>query len=128
MMKIHITGQKELQAKLERFATQFPKEAGGALLAEAEIEMTESKRRVPVDTGALRSSGFVEGPNFTPRAIECVLGFGGPAAEYAAAVHEDLDAHHPTGEAKFLERPLMEAAPYLLGRLADRLDLTRLLL
>lgn len=28
--------------------------------------------------------------------------------DYAAAVHEDLDAHHDVGEAKFIERALLE--------------------
>ena len=34
--------------------------------------------------------------------------------EYAKYVHEDLDAHHDTGNAKFLERPARRLRPELM--------------
>lgn len=73
----------------------------------AETVMTASKRDyVPVDTGALRASGFVEQAVQLPTGAYISFGFGGPAAPYAAIVHEDLAAHHPVGSAKYLEIPL----------------------
>lgn len=55
---------------------------------------------VPVDTGALRSSGRVEGP-----ALNVVtLSFGGASAPYALKVHEELDTPHTVGEARYLVR------------------------
>jgi hypothetical protein len=75
---------------------------------EAERLMTESKQTfVPVDTGALRSSGHVEPVRFTGRAtIEVSLGYGGPSAAYALEVHENLNSHHAYGQAKYLETPV----------------------
>lgn len=74
-----------------------------ALRSVAEVWMTEAKKRTPVDTGVLRSSGHVQGPTFSGRVIEVKLVFGGPAAKYAAAVHENLTAKHNVGQAKYLE-------------------------
>lgn len=97
--------------------------AATALYQEAEIEMTEAKKRTPVDTGALRSSGFVEPPVASGDEISVRLGFGGPAAPYAIIVHEDLSALHPVGQAKFLESTILESAPYMAARVAKRLGL-----
>jgi hypothetical protein len=46
------------------------------------------------------------------------LGFGGPSAPYAVIVHENLNVRHQVGQAKFLERPLNEAARGLAERIA----------
>lgn len=120
---------REVQQKLDLFARIFPMEAGAALFAEAEIEMTESKRRTPVDTGALRSTGFVKPPYFSSdHNITVVLGFGGPAAPYALIVHEDMEAFHKVGQAKYLESTLMESRPFIAQRIANRLQLDRMAL
>lgn len=34
------------------------------------------------------------------------VGFGGEEAFYALYVHENIQAHHPIGQAKFLEQPM----------------------
>lgn len=64
--------------------------------------LEEAKSRVPVDTGELRDSGEVR-----VRGGRAQVVF---TAEHAAVVHEDLQASHRAGEAKFLERPLLEEA------------------
>lgn len=43
---------------------------------------------VPVDTGALMSSGHVQGPQRDGGKVTVILGYGGPSAKYAAYVHE----------------------------------------
>ena len=85
--------------------------------------MTEAKRRTPVRTGVLKGSGHVTGPIWHGRDVTVELKFGGPAAPYAVAVHEGVDVFHKNGEAKFLERPLMESAPHLAARVARRIKL-----
>jgi hypothetical protein len=120
---LKIDGLDQLQRRLTELAQGLGAEVGNALRAEAEIEMTEAKRRTPVLTGALRGSGHVTGPTFRGRDITVELKFGGPAAPYAVAVHENLEAFHKNGEAKFLERPLMESAPHLAARVARRIKL-----
>jgi hypothetical protein len=79
-----------------------------ALYMEAERLMTESKEvYVPVDTGTLRTSGHVEPIKYTGKtSVEVSLGYGGPAAFYALEVHENLNAHHVVGMAKYLETPV----------------------
>lgn len=98
---------------------------------EASLVMSASQAQVPVDTGALRSTGVVGFPETRGSEISVVLGYGGPAGAnnspinrlgrsgrppsdevgYAVKVHEDKEAHHEVGKAKFLEEPFAEAAP-----------------
>lgn len=72
----------------------------GATLAglmEAGLQIEHSaKGRVPVDTGNLKNSGYTRKAG--KLAVE--VGF---TAFYAVYVHENLDARHPVGEAKFLQ-------------------------
>lgn len=110
-------------ANIRRVAKSFPDKALGALRVEAEVEMTESKRRVPVEHGTLRASGFVatsrNGSN-----LSAVLSYGGAAEDYAIVQHERLDFLHPRGgQAKYLESVLNESRPFMLARLARRLNL-----
>lgn len=118
-----LNGLDALVAKLRTMAQDTPKRVGSALYAEAGIEMTEAKRRTPVETGALRSTGVVAEPELSGNRVTVAMGFGGPAVDYAVPVHENLEAHHPRGQAKFLESVLNEAAPFLGQRIAARLQL-----
>jgi hypothetical protein len=110
--------------KLKLFA---PDEFARALYQEALIELKEIKLRTPVDTGALRASEQVTEPQRDGRRIWVTVIAGGPTVTYAFVVHEDLEAFHRVGEAKFIERPLAESAPYLGDRIAKRIDLNRAL-
>lgn len=49
---------------------------------------------------------------------DAVVGYSAP---YAVFVHEDLEAHHPVGEARFLSRALRAGAPFRRAFLADAL-------
>lgn len=116
-----IVGLDKVGRELEKLASDLGKAVGVALHAEANIEMTEAKRRCPVDTGALRSSGHVVTMHDAGRISEVRLVFGGPAAGYALYVHENQEAFHKTGRSKFLESTLLESAPYLAQRVAARM-------
>ena len=86
--------------------------AASGLRQTAEEMMTESKRLVPVDTGTLKGSGYVEPVDMADLSVR--LGFGGPAEPYALVQHEDLSLRHPGGgQAKFLEIPVNALAPKL---------------
>lgn len=63
---------------------------------------------MPVDKGILRGSGYVTDPDVRPGRISVSMGY---ATDYAAAVHERLDAAHTVGQAKYLEQPLLEDLP-----------------
>lgn len=118
-----------MKRKIRALAEKFPARLDRALKLRAEGVMTRAKSEfVPVDLGALRSSGHVGDPERSGdgRDVEIMLSFGGPAAPYALVQHENLDYVHRVGEAKYLEKPLMEAVGTLAGDLADDLDVDRL--
>jgi hypothetical protein len=120
--RIQFRGQAQVSANLRALVRAMPDAVGRALREEAEIEMTEAKERTPVDTGALRASGHVTGPERAGKQISVDLNYGGVAAPYAVYVHEDMDAHHPVGQAKFLESTLLESAPHMPKRIATRVE------
>lgn len=116
-----IKGLDDVKANIGRLADAITTEVGAAMRTEYEIEMTEAKRRTPVDTGALRGSGHVTGPKRSGNTLKVMLGFGGPAAPYALRVHEDMEVWHRVGQAKFLESTILESVPYMAGRIARRI-------
>jgi hypothetical protein len=98
-----------------------------AFYREGEELIAEAKEEVPVDTGALLASGFVEQPEIQGDTVTVRCGFGGPATEYAFYVHEKLDVYHPTGKPKFLEDPFNRRITGLNQRVAAQVkqDLER---
>ena len=118
-LELDVTPMAEALAALAERAVPA---ATAALFQEAERVMTASKEIVPVLTGALRASGHVQLPEVSALDVSVTLGYGGPAAPYAVYVHENVMARHKEGQqAKFLERPMLEAAEGMEGRLADAL-------
>lgn len=112
-------------ADLKKLKISAPGTFAQALYQEAQIELTEIKKRTPVDTGALRASERVSQPIVDGKRIYVVISAGGlpsAAAPYAFFVHEDLEAFHKTGQAKYIESVLNESAPYLADRIARRID------
>lgn len=101
------------ESVFQNVSRQIRDRAGAAMYQFGEAVMTEAKTLCPVDTGTLRSSGHVKAPVFAGNDIEITLGFGGASAPYAAIVHEDLTAKHPSGQAKYLELPAIQNAPRL---------------
>lgn len=90
---------------------------------ETEIEATECRRITPVDKGNLVGTIHVTGPEREGNRIKTSIVAGGPAADYAVIVHEDLEADHsrsnnPNGQAKYIEQPLMESKPFMAERIA----------
>lgn len=124
-VSIDLTGLAGLPRLLD-VLRDFPEGvAGPALREEAEIEMTEAKLRTPVKTGALRGSGTVVGPVWDGDSLAVVLAFGvvpSVSTAYAVAVHENVEAFHRNGQAKFLESVVLESAPYLAARVAERIQ------
>jgi Bacteriophage protein of unknown function (DUF646). len=120
-----VIGVAKLGNTLRKLARDVPGVVAAALYEEAKIEMREAKRRTPVETGALRDSGLVYKPMIDGSMISCTMTFGVPDPYYAIYVHEDLEAHHDVGEAKFLESTLLESAPYMARRIKARIDFDR---
>ena len=118
-----LLGADKMKAKIAKITAKIPHAAGAALYAEALIEMAESMQRTPVDTGALRASHITHKPYLSlgGKEISVTIEVGGSAAPYALAVHEDLEAFHKTGQAKYLESTLMESARFIPERVGKRL-------
>lgn len=95
-------------ASVEESGAQGAEEAAQRLLQ-------ASNQRVPVDSGELRDSGRV-----TVEGLEASVGYGAP---HAVAVHENLEAHHDQGQAKFLEAALLEEQRALLEAIAASIKL-----
>jgi hypothetical protein len=110
-----VHGIEEVKARLKQAvaatARGWEKSApkGGEDLKERSQPLAPSK------TGELRESAFVETSGSGFDAVTTV----GYSADYAADVHEDLEARHENGEAKFLETPAREGAARTLGIVAD---------
>ncbi len=112
MIDLVFKGVDAVVANILRASAEKRQRAGQRLYLYGEAIMTRSKRDFcPVDTGRLRSSGHVQLPEITRDEIVVRLSYGGAAATYAVIVHEDLTVHHPVGQAKYLERPVLEMAP-----------------
>jgi hypothetical protein len=129
-MPFKYTGSKEVLKNLQRFVDKFPERLAAAVYQESQIEMTEAKQRTPVDItpnaphpGQLRASGQVSLPQYEGSRVFCVLSFGGAASGYAWYVHENLNALHPVGQAKYLESTLRESEAYIGERIARRINL-----
>lgn len=96
----------------------------------ANVVMAKSQEIVPIGgpptspfdpaPGTLKASGTVGLPEVNGSLITCEIGYGGAASEYAIQQHERLDFQHKPGtSAKYLERPFVEEAENLLGRVAE---------
>lgn len=92
-----------------------------ALVAACEEILEASLAQVPRDTNTLALSAFWEITGHWKTGWNATIGYGGsmdpinpitgkPASSYMLAVHEDLNAHHPIGKAKYLEDPVRDYA------------------
>lgn len=120
-------------AGLFELGPEIVKVAAQAALHEAEYELPLTRERVPIGpTGQLRLSGRVEGPDFTASTLTAGIAYGGPAGaglndmdvDYALPVHEDLEANHPIGQAKFVESVVSEqlASGAAVDRMYDEIS------
>jgi hypothetical protein len=100
-------------------AEQRSKDAARKALDQfGEHVLGDAQQLTPVDTGALKASGYTE-PVTVDAGGEMAkpIGFN---TSYAAAVHERLDVHHDQGQAKFLETAIRNNQPKLAPFIADR--------
>lgn len=121
MIEMRIEGLAQMQAAISRASVEQKTLFADVMRAEAQAIMNESKKIVPVDTGALKTSGRVDNPEITPSDITVTIGYGGPSAPYAEIVHEDPTANHSPGKTyKYLEIPVMAAEDKYFRAVAER--------
>lgn len=126
---IKLRGASTMMAALRKIAKEFSDRLKKGMMTEAQIEVTEMKRRCPVDTrpnqwypygraphpGNLRNSihaELVQRGNTTT-----IIYATGKQAPYAVFVHENPDAFHPIGQWKFMESVIRESQPHMAERI-----------
>lgn len=122
-----ISGLTNLIDLLEKAPGRMRKEVSTELYRFAEEVMNDSKQIVPVDTGALMSTGKVMPPVDNGNQIDVTLGYGDESVDYALIVHEELQSPsgnpinwmRPGSGPKFLETPLKAKQDQLPGRIVD---------
>ncbi len=113
-----VTGGQAAAKNAKKFANvTAPNAVAQGVYLEGNNIMTASKRRTPVDIGALKGSGYVTLPEMHGSRILVEAGYGGPAADYAVVQHEKTELRHEVGEAKFLEKSVDERAPRLASNI-----------
>lgn len=106
MADFEVKGVQETIVNLQKTGLDLVTAAKVGLYRVGQQIMADSKSRyVPVDTGVLRASGYVEPPTQSGNVVTVTLGYGGAAQAYATIQHEDLSLHHTVGQAKYLEIP-----------------------
>lgn len=103
MIKIELKGHEKIRDELLRQAKICPAAAGIAVYGFATRVMRDSVKRTPTSSGELKGSAYVTLPAASATRLRVELGYG---SEHAVPVHEDTEASHDDGEAKFLQRAL----------------------
>ena len=121
-IRIFLEGYDKAWKKAKTIDEALPALISSALHSEAKRIMRASKQRVPVLSGALQASGYVEKPVMWPSGASVELGYSSP---YAVYIHErprsgETEGVGPgpryqpyrswatTGEWKYLEGPANE--------------------
>ena len=99
-----LKGTKTVLANLGKQLKSIKGKTSKGLNVAAALVKARSISKTPVDTGNLKSSHYI---NFaTPEHLGIEVGC---TAYYAIYVHENLEAAHPTGQAKFLQAAIEES-------------------
>jgi hypothetical protein len=106
---------------LQNAAKNVPEQVEEAMKAEANRLLEQVRERTPVATGVLRDS-FAATIERKPDKVVITIGTDVPYAPY---VHENLEAFHEVGDAKFLESVIDETEPELIRNVAKRIDLKK---
>lgn len=93
--------RKDLQAVMKAVVSGTKK---GVLLALPGIKL-KSQELTPVDEGLLKASHYTDIEEVTNKKV---VGVVGATQDYAVYVHENLQAKHTTGQAKFLTTALKD--------------------
>jgi len=118
MNGVKLEGFVELTKKLNKSISEISDVIQNALLDCGNDLQQKAVDITPIDTGALRASAFTEADR-QGKNPSVVVGF---EEEYAIYVHENLEAHHPVGQAKFLEQPLKENADKYVEYVRDKVQ------
>jgi hypothetical protein len=114
-------GIKKIMGDLNYIFQQFEDVTPQFMYDALKPTFDKTQERVPVDSGALKASGYLEIRTFRGNP-EVEMGYGrGGFPFYTVYVHEMVEIPHaaPT-EAKFMERPINEDLGDIIDRLASQ--------
>lgn len=106
-----VKGLSEIKAALAKVKAEQDKKKRKALTRIGVIVKADSQKMTPVDENNLRPSAYMNVEGFE----KVLIGY---TAFYAPFVHEDLEATHTIGEAKFLEKSVKMNQDRILEELA----------
>lgn len=122
-LQIDFTGLAAAVAGLDALPVTMGQGFKNALKGWADDVLARSRALVPVNTGRLKSTGQVIGPELKDGSWEVHIGYGDrKSAWYANVVHERLDVRHPRGQAKFLETSINENLKQLDAALVNAIE------
>lgn len=104
---INITGQNKVIRNLNKEIAAVKHRGPDVMRRAALVVRRAAQLLTPVDTGNLKNSAYTEVTVSLRRGVGAIIGF---TAAYAIWVHENLDAHHVVGQARFLATALVEKA------------------
>lgn len=113
--RLNITGQDKVIANLNKEIRGMKDRSRGGMKESALLVRRESMKQTPVLTGNLKGSHYTEIISDLRHGVGAEIGL---TASYAPYVHENLDAHHKNGRARFLALALVENARNILQILA----------
>lgn len=103
-LTVEVVNLDEVFAALERaIGPRIYDAASFAASEEADLELGMTQELVPVASGALKATGRVEPGDFNANEVTVNIAYGDEVVNYAYSVHEDLEAVHPHGQAKYVE-------------------------
>lgn len=99
-----IINADKIAPKVKRLKAEYGRAYSRAIRRAGLLVQREAQKKTPVDTGLLRKSArtLANGSGFDTTVS---VSF---STAYAIYVHEDLEAYHEVGQAKFLERAALE--------------------
>lgn len=140
-----LVGKDKVLKSLSKEITKIKGRTKKGLLAAAYYIKLKSQEKTPVDHGLLKASHYVSDgeQGFFSKNIIAEIGIGGTGAvsedqfdasavnlenaaelgasvNYAIYVHEDLNAEHAHGQAKFLENAMKESQDKILEIVRNR--------
>jgi len=120
-INITVSGLDMVQSQLNDVISNLMTNLAPALANEADKILDKSLQEVPIDTGALQLSNYINLPAISGKSVSVEFGYGGPHVqenpktrettdEYAVIIHEDMTMNHPNGgKSKYLEDPVKES-------------------
>ena len=123
-------GFEELRRNIFNLIRALPDEIKQAMIVEETGTLELARSRTPVEAGDLKKSGRLGDYTISgyESSLPIIFGEGLTSRNpdgYAIYVHENLQAHHPVGQAKFLESAVLDRILDKSKRMAANIKLER---